>query len=809
MTTTQRRVVIIGGGNMGVGLLYHLAQEGWTDITLLEKGELTSGSTWHAAGLCASFIADYNMSKIHHYANTLYPKLEEMTGQYVSWHGCGGIRFATNDSELDYFKLVAGIADNSGAQMEIVDPAKIKQIVPWIELDGVVGGALTHGDGHVDPAGVCQAMATAARKLGAEIVRECLVTDVGQTGSGEWLVTSEKGSYTCEHVVNAGGNHASAIAKWSGINLPVINMKHQYIVTDPCPEFMERDDEIPVIRDPRNSSYYRQEQKSALIGPYETRGSRYAWPETNGIPDWSSDHELFEDELDPIMPYLEGVLEAMPIWAELGVKRVVNGSIPHTPDDNPLLGPVHGLKNYWLCCGSAIGIAQGAGSGKYLAQWMVHGESEINMAGLDPRRFGTYADEDYCRARAKESYEHMYILHLPGEERPAGRNVRKSALFDKLNGMGAVHTPAHGWERPKWFSLNGAEEDLGFRRGNSFDAVAEECRAVRERVGVMDLSSFAKFDITGPDAEKLLDRLTANKLPKRMGGLGLCHMLTRNGCIESEVTITRLGDNRFYVLPGAGAEEKDLDMLHQGMMDGEDVTITNLTDEYGMLVLGGPKSRDVLASLTDAGLENDSFRWLTGQEITVAGAPVRALRVSYVGELGWELHVPMAHLEALYEAVWEAGQAHGIANFGAYALNSMRMEKAYRGLHAELTNEITLIEADMERFFAPDKGDFVGRGATLQRKQDGIGTKLAYVEVDATDNDVVGGEPVFVNGSCVGVTTSGGYGHYTGKSLAFVYAPPECTEPGFEMEIGLLGERRKAVVLAGPAYDPASANMRV
>ncbi|MEM7292630.1 MAG: FAD-dependent oxidoreductase, partial [Pseudomonadota bacterium] len=707
--STHKRVVIVGGGNMGVGLLYHLALEGWTDIVLLEKGELTSGSTWHAAGLCPSFIADYNMSKIHHYGNTLYPKLEDMTGQYVSWHGCGSIRFATNENELDYFRLVAGIADNSGAKMEIIDPAKIKELVPWIELDGVLAGAWTPEDGHVDPAGVCQAMAIAARQLGAEIVRECMVTNITPTASGEWEVHTQKGNYTCEHVVNAGGNHAQAIGRWNGLNLPIVNMQHQYVVTDTVPEFKEIDDEIPVIRDPRNSSYYRQEQKSALIGPYETSGSRFAWPATNCTPDWSSDHELFEEEFDPIMPFLEGVMEAMPIWADLGVKRVVNGSIPHTPDDNPLLGPVHGLKNYWLCCGSAIGIAQGAGCGKYLAQWIVNGESEINMGGLDPRRFGTYADESYCRDKGQQAYEHMYILHLPGEERPAARNRRCTPLFDKLNSRGAVHTEAHGWERPKWFSLDGAAEDVGFRRGNTHEAVAAECQAVRERVGVMDLSSFAKFDISGPDAEQMLSRLCANKLPKKQGGMSLCHMLTRNGCIESEITITRLGDDRFYVLPGAGAEEKDWDMLTQGMQDSENVTLKNITDDYGMLVLSGPKSRDVLAQLTDTPLDNDNFRWLTGQEITVAGVPVRALRVSYVGELGWELHTPMAQLEAVYDAVWEAGQEHGIANFGAYALNSMRMEKAYRGLHAELTNEITLIEADMERFFSPDDRDFVGR----------------------------------------------------------------------------------------------------
>ena len=807
--STHKRAVIVGGGNMGVGLLYHLAELGWTDIVLLEKGELTSGSTWHAAGLCPSFIADYNLSKIHHYGSVLYPKLEAITGQYLSWHGSGSIRFATNEHELDYFKLVAGIADNSGARMEIIDPAKIKQILPHVQLDGVVGGAWTPEDGHVDPAGVCNAMAIAARNMGAEILRECLVTNIQQNVSGEWSVSSDKGNYTCEHVINAGGCYSNRIAAWSGLYLPITNMKHQYIVTDTCPEFLETDVEMPVIRDPRHSAYYRQEQKSGLIGIYETRGSREAWAGSGGVPEWSSSHELFEAEYDPIMPWLEGVMQAMPIWADLGIRNVINGAITHTPDDNPLLGPVHGLKNYWLCCGAAIGIAQGAGCGKYLAQWIINGESEINMAGLDPRRFGRYIDEDYTRQKAFQSYENMYNLHLPGHERLASRNRRTTPIFDKLNSMGAVHTEAHGWERPKWFSLDQAAEDVGFRRGNAFVAVAEECRAVRERVGVMDLSSFAKYDVIGPDAETLLNRLSANSLAKRAGGITLSHMLTHNGCIESEMTITRLANDHFYVLSGAGAEEKDLDMMLQGKYGAEDVTIRNVTDDFGMLVLGGPKSRDVLAQLTRAPLDSTQFKWLTGQQISVVGVPVRALRVSYIGELGWELHVPMAQLEKVYDAVWQAGQAHGIVNFGAYALNSMRMEKSYRGMNAELTNEITLIEADMERFFAPEKGDFVGRDATLRRKEQGITIKLAYVEVDATDSDVVGGEPVFAGDKCVGVTTSGGYGHYTGKSLAFIYVPPELTEPGCELEIGLLGARHKARVLAAPVYDPSSAKMRL
>ncbi|HAE01766.1 MAG TPA: aminomethyltransferase, partial [Rhodospirillaceae bacterium] len=440
------RVVIIGGGMMGCGLLYHLAQEGWTDSLLIEKGELTSGSTWHAAGQCPSFIADYNMAKIHHYGNTLYPKLEAMTGQYVSWHGCGGLRFATNRAELDYFKKVEGTAKLIGFRMQVIGPDEIKAINPHVDTTGVLAAAWTLDDGHVDPAGCCNALAKGARDRGAEIERRNRVLNVVQLPSGEWQVVTEKGTVTCEHVVNAGGCYARLINQWVGSDVPITNMKHHYIVTEPIQQFIDADVEMPVMRDPYPSAYYRQEQKSGLIGIYETEGSQEAWADRGGYPEWDSENELFTDELDRISPWVERTLERMPIWGESGIKRIVHGAIPHTPDANPLLGPTAGLRNFWQCCGSSIGIAQGAGCGKYLAQWIVHGQSEINMAGLDPRRFGRWADADYVRARSIEDYEHMYALHLPGEERPAGRGKRKSSLYDILAEAGGLYTTASGWE---------------------------------------------------------------------------------------------------------------------------------------------------------------------------------------------------------------------------------------------------------------------------------------------------------------------------------------------------------------------------
>jgi dimethylglycine dehydrogenase len=504
---------------------------------------------------------------------------------------------------------------------------------------------------------------------------------------------------------------------------------------------------------------------------------------------------------------MERWFERMPMFEKAGIKRIVNGAIPHTPDNNPLLGPAGGLRNFWMCCGAAIGIAQGAGAGKYLAQWMVHGDAEINMAGVDPRRLGNWATPDYTRDLSFQDYAHMYVLHLPGEERPAGRPVRTSTLYETLKGKGAVHTQAFGWERPKWFSPDGREEQPGFRRNNTHEVVAAECKAVRERVGLLDLSSFAKFDVSGSDAESFLNRVYANKMPSKAGGVVLAHILGPTGRIRGESTITRLADDRFYVLSGAAWEIRDFDEMTMAKQDGEQVEIANVTDDWGVMVVVGPKSRDTLASLTNASLANEDFRWLSGQEIAMAGIDVRALRVNYVGSLGWELHCPMDRLKDLYDAVWQAGEEHGITDFGVYAVNSLRLEKAYKGLGAELTNEITPVEADIMRFVKLDK-DFTGKADVETAKTKGPWIGAVYCEVAAGDADVHGGEPVMDGEKVIGVTTSGGYGHTVAKSLCFAYVEPSHMKPGARFDIEILGDRRKATVLAEPAYDPGNTDLR-
>jgi dimethylglycine dehydrogenase len=799
------RVVIIGGGMMGVGLAYHLTKEGWSDVMLVEKGELTSGSTWHAAGLIPHFIGNLNMAKVHLHGTELYKMLEQETGQSTGWHGCGSIRLATNQDEVNWFHQVKGMLDYVGAECHLIGANEIKSLHPLLDLDGVVLGAYTPGDGHTDPASTTSSLAIGARNGGATIVRHNRVLDVKQRPGGEWEVFTEQGNILAEHVVNAAGSFGEQVGAMVGIDVPVVNMVHQYLVTENMPEVQALDREPPVIRDPRASCYYRQEQQGLVIGPYEMQGAE-AWG-LDGI-DWGFDMELLPPELDRLGGALEFAMQRIPAFADAGIKRVVSGPITHTPDGNFLLGPAAGLVNYWMCCGASIGITQGAGAGKYLAQWMVHGQTEINMAGFDPRRYGKWALGKYLLDKSIDEYQQMYQVRLPGEHRAAGRPVKTSPVYARLAAGGAQFADVFGWERAQWFAPPGQSEQHSFRRNNSFDVVAKECQTVRERVGLLDLTSFSKYDVTGRDARAFLDRLNANRIPRRDGGIVLSHMLTELGGIECEATITHLGQDRFYLLSAAVAELHDLDWLRQHIGDGEDVSVENVTHDYAVLVLTGPRAREVLVKLTREDLGNESFPWLRGREIEVSGIPTRALRISYVGELGWELHHPISEMEKLYDAIMAAGEEFGIANFGTYAVNALRMEKAYKAWGAELTTEISMIEAGMERFVDFDKAGFIGRDATLARKGQSIETKLVYVSVDTDDADPAGNEPVLDGDRIIGVTTGGAYGHSVGRSLAFAYVEPAYASAGSAFHISILGSARRATVLAEPAYDPNSERLR-
>jgi len=803
---SHAKIVIVGGGIMGASLAYHLAREGCTDTLLLEKQELTSGSTWHAAGQCPSITGSYNLAKIHAYSNRLYPRLQELTGQYVSWHASGGLRLANNADELAWLRQVYGYSKSIGFGMQIVGIDEIKRLNPFLTTTGVIAAAWTSDDGHADPAGLCNALAKGARDLGATVVRHNRVTGIERRAGGEWQVSTEQGAIVAEIVVNAAGCYARRVAAMAGGDAPITNMQHHYVVTHPIQAFMERDGEIPVMRDSYTSGYFRQEQKSGLIGVYENAGLREAWA-PQGHPAWESSNELFADDLERIAPWLERAIERMPIFADAGIRRVINGAIPHTPDGAPLLGPAPGLRNFWNCCGTSFGIAQGGGCGKYLAQWMVHGDAEINMTEFDPRRFGGFADAAYVRDKVFLDYRMTFTTRGPGEEEMDGRPRRVSPLYAKLAARGCVYTETFGWERPKWFSPDGRKEQYSYRRNNVFDVVGSEVEAVHRRVGVLDLSGFAKYEIDGAGAAAFLDRVCANRISRKTGGIVLAHLLSPGGRIAAEMTITRLADDRFYALSAAAAELRDMDLLTQSLRPGEAVRIANVTMDWGVLVLSGPRARELLAPLTDADLGNDAFPWLRARQITVAGQSVRALRVSYVGELGWELHAPASAMTALYDALWDAGERFGIANYGLYAVNGMRIEKGYKAWSTELTNEINMREADMLRFVDFGKPDFIGKAATLAQAERPL--RIVYAAIDAEDTDARGGEPAFAGDRCIGLTTSGAYGHRVRRSLAFACVDPEFAAPGSRFEVLIQGERRGATVLERAAFDPDNARMRV
>ncbi len=803
--TIHARTAIIGGGMLGIGTLYHLAEEGWHHTLLIEKGELTSGSTWHAAGLCAHFVGSPSVARIHACGIDLYRRLERSRPGGIGWHGCGSLRLARSREEVDWFRRFAGHARHLGFEAHLVDPGEIREIHPLLETSGVRLGFWTPGDGHVDPSSAANALADAAREKGARILRRTRVTDVERLPSGEWKLVTEGGDIVCEHVVNAAGSYARQVAAWNGLDLPIVDMLHQYVVTGPVPELAALDRELPVVRDPWCHSYLRQEQQGLLIGPYERQGARPVFEE--GAP-WEFEMELFPPELERLVPWLERAAKRLPAFAEAGIRRVVSGAIGHTPDGNFLMGPAPGLRNYWLATGSSIGIVQGPGVGRCLAQLMVHGGAEISVLDFDPRRFGRWADRAYVRAKAIDEYQHMYVCPLPGEQRDAGRPVRRTPLYGTLAARGAVYMEAAGWERPQWFAPAGVAERHGFRHTNAFPHIGEECRAVREAVGMMDFTSFAKFEVRGADAAAFLDRLVANRLPRRNGGIVLAHFLDENGRILGETTITRLAADRFYLCSAAGAELRDLDHLRFARRPEERVDIVNLTEQRALLLVAGPKAREVLQPLTDESLASDRFPWLTGREIVLAGMPLTALRVNYVGELGWELHGPMERLGELYGAVREAGEPHGIRDFGARAVDSLRLEKAYRSFGTELTREVTLIDAAMERFLALEKGDFVGRDASLRAYRKGPSIRLVHLELAPGDAEVLGDEPVFAGERLVGTTTSGGFGHVTGKSLAFAYVEPAEAVPGNELAVEILGERRSARIRTGPIWDPDNRRLR-
>ena len=783
---------------MGVSLLYHLAKEGWKDVVLVEKGELTSGSTWHAAAFIPHFIGNPGMAKIHRYASKLYQELEAETGQATGFHDCGTIRLGSTQNERDWFRRVQGMLHSQGTEAHIIGPEEITKLHPLMEIEDGDFGIYTPGDGHTDPASSTHSLAIGARARGAEIYLRNRVIDVNQMSDLAWEVVTENGTIIAEHVVNAAGCFSPQVGAMMGVKVPIVSVPNHYLVTDTLDEVKALDKETPTVRDPRSSCYYREEQNSLLIGPYEMEGA-VTWG-VDGI-DWSFDTELLPPNMDVLLPSLESAAQRLPSFANAGIKRVVCGPITHVPDLGILIGPAAGLKNSWLCCGSSVGITQGPGAGKYLAQWMVHGQAEIDVSAMDARRFGDWAVGTYTNEKSLQGYHDMFQVNLPGDDGDAGRPVRPTAIYDKLRAKGAVFGEVSGWEVANWFAVDGEAERYSYRRTNWFDPVAAECRAVRESVGIIDRSALSKFQIAGADATSYLEKVLANDLPEAVGDCVVAHALSTQGSIECEFIVTRLEDSRYYLTSPTIAQLRSYDWLIRCAAEFKSVDITDVTEEFGVLTLAGPRSRDVLGKLTDANLDNDAFGYLKACDIMVSGVAVRALRISEFGELGWQLHIARDQMAALYESVVDAGAEFQITDFGLYAANSLRMEKASTSWAQDLISPNTPSEAGLNTSLRSDKNFICADALALPSSTD-VQRKLVYLEIDADNADAFGNEQIFVGDQAVGITTSGAFGHTVGKSLAFAYIMESHALSGTSLEVVILGARYPAQVLDAAAYDP-------
>lgn len=816
---SHARVVVIGGGAVGVSTLYHLAKKGWSDVVLLERSELTAGSTWHAAGLLPLFNMSYTVGQIHKYSVDLYKRLPAETGQEVGFHVTGNLRLATSRDRMDEYLKYCATANTIGVPFRVISPQEVKEIWPLVELGGntdtkAIVGALYHpDDGHIAPADLTMALRKGARAAGAEIYEHTEVQGVKRSASGEWVITTNKGDITCEHVVCCTGNYARQTGRLFGINVPAIPVEHQYIVYDESPELkayrQNGGKELAVLRESDQSYYLREERMGWILGPYEAGApARFA----DGVPEWFG-KDLFEGDLERLVPHIEAAQRRVPALENCGIKDIVNGPISYTPDGSPLIGPAWDVPNVWLNEGHSFGITAAGGSGWQLAEWIVEGEPGIDMLAADPRRFGPYTSKRYVIKKNEETYRNVFTIHYPDEEREDARPAKTSPVYDKLKRMGAVFGQRYGWERATWFAPKGVEpKDVwSFRRSNYFEHVGNEVALMREKVGVIDLTPFTKFDVRGPKAEEWLDSLVANKVPTKIGRIALCHALTKRGGIRTEFTITKLADNHFYVVSAGAAERYDSDFLKKRLPNDGSVSLTNITGARGCFVLGGPRSREVLAKLTDSPLDNSAFPWLTSQVIEVGFAvDVYALRVNFVGALGWELHFPIEYAHHIFDSLFEAGAEFGIGMVGMRAMESLRMEKSYRMWGSDLTRDYTPFEASLDRFVRMQKPHFEGKAALEQQLKNGVPNRFITLEVHGVvDADPLGNEPLFnQKGEMVGRATSGYYGHTLKKSLAIGYIKPEYTEPGTQLEILILGERKKATVLVESPFDPDNAHLR-
>ena len=804
---TQARVVIIGGGAVGASCLYHLAKAGWTDTVLLEKNELTSGSTWHAAGNCPNFAGSWSIMKMQNYSTRMYATLAEDVDYPINYHVTGAVRLAHSEDRMDEFRHVSSMARYQGIDIHMMTNEEMKSVYPFLETHDLVGGLWDETDGDLDPAQLTQALAKGARDLGARVVRFAPVTAINRLPGGEWDVVTPKGTMRAEIIVNAAGYRAAEIGRMIGREIPEVALSHQYLVTEDVPELAGLDKKIPLLRDPDSSYYLRQEGGGLLLGPYEFDARAYWHTAADPMPEDFS-FQLWNDDLDRLEWYIDDACKRVPILGTAGIKRVINGPIPYAGDGLPLIGPTPGIPNAFEACTFTFGIVQAGGAGKILTEWVTEGETEWDMWSVDPRRYTEFATKSYTVAKAIETYSHEYAMHPPHHEWPAGRPAFTSPLYEKLKAKGARFSSRGGWEKPTWYGEPGAEDPPeNWHHGVWFEPGAEESRAVMEDVGICDLTAFGRFELKGPRAAAWLETMITGALPKP-GRIILAYFCDNQGRILTEMTLNRFSEDHFWLLTAAGAIWHDMDWLNKHMPADAAFTIEDITQGWGTLMIAGPKARDVLSQVVANDLSNEAFPWLTHQPVSIGMARGTMIRVNYVGELGWELHLPLSTMVGAYDLIWAAGEAHGIRDFGVYAMESMRIEKCYRSWKADLSTDYTGLMGGLDRFIRLNKPEFIGRQALLEESQTGRTEKFAPLIVEAGTADAPYLATVWQGDDRVGLVTSGGYGHRVGKSIALAHIRTDLAEPGTELEVGIFGERCKAVVTTEPIYDPENARLK-
>ena len=804
---TQAKVVVIGGGVVGCSVLYHLAKLGWTDALLLERSELTSGSTWHAAGGMHTINGDPNVAKLQQYTIDLYKEIEELSGQATGVHLTGGVMLAATQERLDWMKGIVAKGRYLGIEADLISPEEAHDIMPLLDPSCFVGAVKTVVDGHLDPSGVTHAYAKAARKLGATVQTHCKVEALEKHPDG-WRVRTDKGEVIAEHVVNAGGLWAREVGRMVGLELPVLAMEHMYLITEDMPEVAECNaktgKEVIHAIDFDGELYLRQERGGMLMGTYE----KACKPWSEKVTPWDFGHELLAPDIDRIAPSLEVGFEHFPAFQNAGIKQIINGPFTFAPDGNPLIGPVKGLPGFWCACGVMAGFSQGGGVGLALANWMIDGDPGFDVWAMDVARFGEFANLKYTNAKVRENYSRRFSIRFPNEELPAARPLKTTPIYDLLKAKGAQFGAAHGLEAALWYAPEGVKDQFSWHRSTDFDHVGAEARAVRDSVGIIEISGFAKYSVTGAGAEAWLDRILAARMPPQ-GRMALAPMLKEDGRLIGDFTVAKLGGEDFFIAGSGIAEDYHMRWFDQHLPECADIKIT--AHGVGMvgLSIAGPNARKVLQKLTDHDVSADAFKFMDIAQMTLGMAPALVGRVSFTGDLGYEIWMKPEYQRHIYTALLEAGAEFGIRHFGLRALNALRLEKNFGGWAREYRPIYTAFEAELGRFVALGKdADFIGKAAAKKHKQDGGKMRLRTFVLDAVDADVIGDEPIWMNGNVVGWVTSGGYAHASKASVAIGYVPREMAEFDDGWSIELLGDRLPAKLQRQPLFDANGSRMR-